>query len=546
MLTLKTLYKKQYLMFFNKYLSTRSQKIKSVMMLAAIVVFLAFIGNIFAMNLFDSAETGDVKALYTVALFFIILFFSIFQLVTSAQQLVANFYESPDIQYLLSMPIPIRSLLLFKLFNHTFKVVRSESLFAVPMILSISISAGVHPLFYVFLPMVYFLASSTATCFGIVFGILYLKRFSLKSYKFCMGAAQFISFAVFWMVFVSNRLSFDKIIESISHPFFMDYLVYLLPAYTGSLILSEFAFGLSRDIFINALLFLGVVTGILALTTWVTKSAFHRGLMNVTLAPQKTASKSKAKKIKIKNKNKSHLVALTIAHMRSIKLKPELIPGAIMMYVPYVVLIAVFSVGYFDRIELPVLSAYVILIAAGTFFISTGTEILMLPVQAMTDAQYEKNRFALLKLLPISPADYFLSRVLSSLIPSLTLMTIGIFITFFFKNIYWLHGLLIILVQALVYIGASIQSKSIAVMIHQKTTQSVNWMYNFISMVYSVFYYVLTFGLVLAYQSRDFLNWTWLNQLNGYLIGAIIVIYLMVQYVGFYVFGIKAWKNTEF
>lgn len=546
MKALKTLYKKQYIIFHNKYLSTTGKKIRSTLMLLALLAFLVGMGYIFTGDILNSdmfQSPDDLKTEFAFILFFIILMFSIFQMITSAQQLIYNFYESPDIQYLLSMPIPMITILIFKLFNHTFKVVRSESIFAVPMILFIAVNLGASPFFYVFFPIIYFLAASTATCLGIVFGILYLKRFSIKSYKFLMGFAQIASFALFWIIFVNQIIDMDKIFNLFAHPLFKDYLIYLLPAYTGSLILSQLAYGLSWSFLAYLTLFLGVIAAVLVLASFATRKAFHRGLMNVTIVPQKNKSKQKIRPFKANAKKRSTLMALTLTKLKTIRLKTEFIPATLIMFIPYFLMIAAFCT---EKLAFSLITDYAIMIGLGFFFITSGVNILMLSEQATTDLMFGKNQYRILKVLPISSADYFFSNVLATVMPSLMIMSLSLLVTFVFKGISLSMGLLILLIQGVLYMGGSIQNHAIAIKINEKTSKGINWGYNLLSTLYSALYYFLTFGIIVLYDNHLMFNWSWLKALSLYAIAGGLFVYLLIQYILFPQIALKAWENTEF
>lgn len=541
----RLLLKKDFLVFHNRYLDSPQKKQKLFLILLLVIGGFIAIGHYFSIDLAKSLENEtpkDAALILGYSLFSIIFMFNFFQFFTSMTKLLPNFYESPDIHYLVSTPLSSKSILFYKLLNHTFKVVRSESIIAVPMIFFLGLNVNANLGFFILFPIIYFLIACLACLIGMVIGIIYLKRFSSKSYKIVAGSFQFMYFALIWALFVFKLIDFDKLLALIAHPIFTDYVIHLIPAYTGSQLLANLALGQWLDAFIMGLYFISTSLFYLGLILTMVNKSFSKGLMNTGIISQKKARKGKSGPYTLKAVNRSPVYALICTQWKNALYNFQLLPTALLFYGLYigliVALIAIFKV--------PATLGIILLYSIGFLFVNTGTEILLLPPEATTNPMLEKSRFSLLKMFPLSTLDYMKIRLLSAYIPSVLLLSFGAMIFCFIQGFSLIESLFCVAIQAIVFMGFSIQSKGMALYAHAKTSESVNWFYSLLTMFISIFANLMVFGFPVLYALKGQIQIEWVSHLS--LTSALIlpILYMVFQYVYFFRLGTRSWQKTEF
>lgn len=542
---IKLLFKKDFLIFRNRYLDSPKNKFKLFMLCVLVVAGFIALGHYFSFDLLSSLEneTSEDKALilgYT--LFSIIFMFNFFQFFTSSTKLLPNFYESPDIQYLVSTPLSTKSILFYKLINHTFKVVRSESVVAVPMIFFLGINVHARLGFFIFFPIIYFLIASLACLLGMVLGIMYLKKFSSKSYKIVSGSLQFLYFALIWVIFVFKIIDFDKLLSLLGTPFFKDYVIQLIPAYTGSQLLANIALGHWNSAFIMGLIFIASMAIYLGLILSLVNKSFSKGLMNTGILSQKKSKTGRTSAYTVKSVNRPPVFALLCMQWKNALHNFQLLPTALLFYGLYIGLVILLSAF----IKLPLITGLILLFSVGFFFVNTATDILLLPSDATTNPMIEKTRFSLLKMFPLSTLDYMKIRLLSTYLPSIALLSFGLMPYTLVKGFNPIEIVLCLLLQAFVFMGFSIQSKGLAMLAHAKTKETVNWFYSFLTMILSLLANTLVFGLPLLYGLKGHLQLQWVNQLSLPIAVLVPLLYLTFQYVFFFRLGTRSWQETEF
>lgn len=536
---LKTLYKKKYWIFHNTYLESPKKKMKLAMLVCLILaVFIG--GSYFVANKFfdplSAEELQNGKEIMQTMLFVFMLMFSVFQFFTSAISIVPDFYESPDMQYLISTPIKAKTLLLYKLINHSFNVLKKESFIAFPLMVATGFLIKPSPVFYVVMPIVYFFVVTSSACFGLIIGMILLNKMSIKRYKTLMTIGQNLFLGLVWVVFVFNWIDFERLIPIMQAPIIAHFGIYLLPAYSASHVISEIAMGISWKLLTQSLIFLGLVTAMVSTAAWVANKYFYSGWMyNATIISPKKKSKNSGKRGYKLSKSKSPLWCL-VKNQWTMGLKNyELLYPAFMMYFMY-------GIAIFLVIRVPILTLelrLVLAMVAGFFFGSLGSTLPLMSSEIIKNPKLEKQQYGFFKTFPIAPSRYFLFRILVLGIPTLVVITIGMTIASFFLKLSIAQTMMILVLQVLLYSGYLVQNIGFIILYYQKYYDGQKFLGNLISTGLSLFYYTVTFGLYILTHIE------WID-LSMSVVVFIAMAYLLFQYLVFFPLGVKAWAKTEF
>ena len=546
MKTLQLLYKKNYMVFSNRFLS--SPKKIAQLILLILLLLTVFIGGsyLIANKLFDplsSEELVNAKPIMQTMLFIFMLMFSVFQFFTSAISIVPDFYESPDMTYLISTPIKANILLLYKLINHSFTVIKKESLIAFPMMIATGLYTQASPIFYVVLPIVYFFLVSASACFGIILGMVLLNRMTIKRYKTLMLIGQNLFTLLIWLLFVFKWIDTSQLMGLLDLPLIKNFLIYWLPAYTASHIVADLTFGLSSNFLVNAFAFTGIVSVMVLSVSMTANRFFFSGWMRntaVVISKKQKHSKKTPSLTSTNNTNKSaknrHPMLCLIQHqwLSSVK-NIELLLPALMIYLVYFG--SVYGFIHFKTVPLDLRG--IALIIMGFMFVSLGTSLPLMSSEILKNPKLEKQQYALFKTFPLSPKQYMYFRLLAQGIPTITIISLGMTIACILSGVSLHNTLILLAIQAVLYVGYLIQGTSFLTLYYQRFYDTNKFIGNLLSMCLSLIYYTLTFGLYIFNEIE------WIS-FPLYAIIIVATLYASIQFFVLFPLGARAWARTEF
>ena len=538
---MKLLFKNQGLIFYNNYLSN-AKKIIKLLLISFLIASLAFvIGKYLSNNIFKALSGVDAKGIHLIV-FILIFIFSMFQFVTSAQKLIPNFYKSSDIIFLLGTPLQSRNILLFKIINHTLSVIRSESLFIVPILIGLGLRLNLGGLFFLLFPVIYLLMAASATSMGALFGFLYLRKFSVKSYKAILTFINVFLYGFFWMVYVFEWFAFEQLFEVLFKPIFTDYIFYLVPAYSGAYILAyldkiqwlHYSIVVVVFLLMTSLMIVGVAS--------FSHSSFYKGLQKINIVTNKPKN-SKSTLLPMKEYKKFNPKRTLIFYQWKMGLQN------IQFIWPALIMIGLYGFSIFALLKWQVFNVqirYIFLSISAFFFVNLGVSLPFLNSDIASNPKLEKLQYAWYKTFPVSPKDYVISEILVTTIPGAMIITLGHTIFLYFVGINIHSGFLLLVLNLILFVAYKTSNKSSILIYYSKYYDGHKFMGNIFSMIMSLLYYTCIFGLALAYYGKDYFSLSFLSIISLPMV--ILVGSLYILFIFLYIFkaGISAWKNTEF
>lgn len=541
----KALIKKSWLSFYNQSLSTTKKRITfGIIMLVIISVFASITyftsTRIFALD--EPLPAEDIQYTLHLVVFILMFMFNVFQFFTSGLTMITDFYESPDMSYLVSMPVKPSQVLRYKLLAHTINVIKKESFFAFPMILAVGIAYQVNALFYVTLPIIYVISVAISASIGLAVGMLLLKVVSIKHFKRIMFIGQYGLIAGVWALFTFRVIEVTAIMDLLSIEWIAEYALYIIPAYSAASILSFFGTTLSAAAIKPIVFFIVLAIVIIAGSSRLANKEFFKGWMRAsTVEPQRKRRKGNTV-VKRRIKNRHPIWCLVHSHWQSASKNKELFAGSVMMYAMYIA--AAFSLVKFDFLNVPFRAT--LLMLSGFMMVHTGTSLPFISSEIMKNPKLEKQQYALFKTLPISSKHYLYGRILMHWIPSALIITAGFSIGAVLMKIALWKVLGLLILQLVLFTGYITQNISLNVIYYKRFYDTNKWFGNLFLMGSGLVNHFFIFGLILLSEAGKVLDWTFVSWINLPMIILIASGYWLFQMNVLLGKGIDAWARTEF
>lgn len=542
----KALIKKSWLSFYNQSLSNTKKRIGFTLVMFLIFAVFTTITYFTSTRIFALDEplpADEVQITVHLVIFSLMLMFNVFQFFTSGLTMITDFYESPDMSYLVSMPVKPAQVLQYKLLAHTINVIKKESFFAFPMILAVGIAYQVGALFYVGLPIIYLLSVAVSSSVGLAVGMIMLKVVSIKHFKRIMIFGQYGLIALIWALFALKLIDYSAILDLLSVKWVSEYALYVIPAYSAASILSFFGTDFSVEIIKPILFFIVGTFVIIAGSSGLANRVFFKGWMRATtIEPKRKQKNNNRARIKHRSKNRHPIWCLVRNHWQSAVINKELFAGSVMMYLMYIA--SAFTLVKFDFLNVPFRAT--LLMLSGFMMVHTGTSIPFISSEIMKNPKLEKQQYALFKTLPISSTDYVYGRIIMHWIPSAIIITIGFTIGAVLMEIALWKVFGLLMLQSVLFIGYITQSVSLNIIYYKHFYDSNKWLGNLFLMGFGLVYHFFTFGLILISEAGSLLGWTLVSWINVPIIIGTAGLYWIFQMKVLLNKGIDAWTRTEF
>ncbi|TCK98610.1 putative ABC exporter [Natranaerovirga hydrolytica] len=376
------------------------------------------------------------------------------QFFDSIKNIIPKLYKSPDLNYLVSLPISSSEVFAFKFLGYVFNSIKKSFLFALPLfiIAGMELEAGV--MYYVILLPTYIFLSLIPSALGVGIGLLGLKFLSLKVFNLVLGVLNFVVSIFFWIV--AFGLS-DEVMEKlglwIAGFLENEWLVDIIPITSPVTILSAALFGEYTHI-IRPLLFLiliSIITFVLLLR--ISKNSFYQGWYNSNF--EKVKKKKKKRNKKQKNTKTNHKIrafknpvhTLVWYDWKLALRNKEMFFGVLMFVVIFFALVVAFTVNQTN------LFFMVIIGIAASYFNVFAASIPLIPIELAEDKSLYKGRYWLNMIMPVKGKAIFDYSVLTILLPAYVLSVIGVIIYWLFSEINFLIILISLLIIFLVLLG---------------------------------------------------------------------------------------------
>lgn len=522
--------------------------VRTLSIAGVIVIIQIFLINLLSKNVFSNILLSDEQAKGMLIIFFFVavIWIYLISFVQSINSFVRNFFKSPDVNYLISIPIPSNFVFLFKLFDHIISTIKSMLLMFFPFLAAIGMSVNAPWVYFVSVIPLYIILSIIPCTIGVMVAMAGVRIISVKMFGTITSIFAFatnITFAIlFSRVQDISVAYFIRFIEFLQKPLLAD----IIPVTAGVRLFLAAAFG---ERITYALLFLLIISVLFIVTAFlISKKLFFEGwLKNQYIAPivkKKKAALSKDGKYS----NSNGINAWIKTEWKMAIRNQEMLMGCVFMLLFFIIAVFLFIYsGYFSA--KPLLGLFILITVASIFNI-VAVSIPFMPIDVTTDKSLWKNRYWLLKVMPIEGKKVFNIQCVMFFVPGFIISLTGILSYSIINGV----NLPLILVAALslfaILFGSSAIHTSIELLSLTNFFEKNVFLGNIMTIILPVVYGVLSAGTIALFLAKEFVGEIMiLSNVSRFLNLPIVVLVsvatVSVTYFVSKIIYIKSWKRLE-
>ncbi len=530
--------------------------IRTLSIAAVIIIFQIFLTNLLYKNIFSDIMLSDEEGKVILILFFFgaVIWIYLISFVQSIVGFIRNFFKSPDMNYLISIPVPSNYVFLFKFFEHIINSIKAILFIVFPFLAAIGMSVNAPWIYFVTIIPFYIILSIIPCSIGIVIAMVGVRIVSSKMFSIITSILSFTINIIFAVLFSRVREIpsdyFVSFIEFLQKPLLSD----VIPVTAGIRLFYATALG---ERVIYALLFLLIITVLfIAATFIISKKLFFEGWVksqsidtkvNKTItAVTKNSKKSNSKNSKKSNRNEIFEWIKTEWKM-AIRNKEQFIACASMLLFFLAAAFMFIYSGYFSNE--PLLGVFILITVASIFNIF-AVSISFIPIDIATDKNLWKNRYWILKIMPLEGKKVFEIQCIMHLVPAYIISLTGILSYSIINGLSFPMILLSALsLLAILYGSSAVYTFTVLLSLTDFFEQNA-FIGNLMSLILPVFYGVLSAGTITLFLAEDFVNEIMILShisrfLNLPIVVIISVITLSVAYFVARISYIKIWEQLE-
>ncbi len=513
----------------------------------AIIIGQIVLTRILYRTIFNQLSIADemVNPIVIVFLFVVVIWIYLISLVQSMNTFIQNFYKSPDMSYLISVPIPFNYVFLSKFFDHIIKSTKSMMFLFFPFLTALGLWVNASLGYYLMIIPLYLFISIIPSIIGVMFSMIGLRFVSAKIFNTIIPMLIFginVSFAILFTRAQNISTTFIvKLIEFFESPLISD----LIPPIAGvkilySSIVNEWSFSTSFLLF--------TATSLLVVVAFaISKKLFFEGWSKNQLVESKTNSK----KVMLKkgyNVNKKPTFVWIETEWKMAIRNYEMLMGSIFMLLFYV--FAVFTLIYgnlfFDN---PIIGVSMLIFIASLTNIM-AVSIVFIPAEIKKDKNLWKNRYWLLKIMPIHEGNMFNIQLNMFFIPGFIISSLGI-IAYSLMSGLNIHMILFSIVSMffILYGSSAIYVCSELVSLTE-FFEKYAFLGNLATFIVPLLYGIFSSGIATLFLAKDLLSdITVLSNINALLSLPIVILVSFITVTSTYVISknvfISVWRELE-
>ncbi len=478
----------------------RTVKIGIIIICAQILLVYLFKNYIFD-GLLPSGETGT-KALLLILFTGVVIWIYFISFVDSISNIIRNLYRSPDLNYLMSLPVPVNNVFMSKYAEYIFNSIKVKIFIIFPFLAAMGWSVSAPWFFYLLIIPFYFLISIIPCTIGIIIGMLSLRVISTK---ILTKITMFLSFAIniVFVVILSDKvkeispLYIKNLMEFIEKPFISD----IVPVTAGVRILFFSAFQEPGGFFASLSSFAVITFLFIIFIFFLSRKLFYEGWSKSQHSESKVYKMESSKSGNLEKTYSNSAWSWIKGEWKMALRNHEMLMGAFLLLLFFgITLILFIFKGYLSAN--PLLALY-ILIGIAVIFNIMAVSIPFNPIEIAADKSLTKKRFWLLKVMPLNGLKIFHMQCTMIFIPGYLISLLGITIFSAVKSI----PLPVILISGLALLvilyGSAALYTALEIMLMEKFFEDTRFVGDFLSIVLPVVYGVLSVGPMILFILKD-------------------------------------------
>lgn len=487
-------------MLKNKLWKDRKTTVKTL--LITCIVILAQIGLtvLFYRTIFKNIIPVEGQSRGILSLFFLIAVIWIYLIacVQGISNFVKSFFKSPDMNYLISIPIPSNYIFLFKFYEYIVVNAKSMLFLFFPFLAAIGVSINASLFYYILIIPLYFLLSIIPASIGVMVAMTGVRLISAKTFTVITSALSFVANIFFILLFsrVENIPTdfFTGIMDFLQKPLVSD----IIPITGGMRLFNAAAFNENGW---AALLFLLLFSFLLVYGAFIlSKHLFFEGwAKNQHIEPEIRKKKNFTLKKRLKTGGITFEWIKTEWKM-AIR-NQEMLMGCVFMLLFFVISAFLFSYQrYFP--QTPLIGIFILITIAAIFNI-IAVSIPFIPMEITKDKRLWKERYWTLKSMPLKGSEIFFIQCMMFFVPGYLISLAGILSyslmngVDFFTSL-WSAGVLFVILygSSAIYVSGELLSLT-------DFFERNEFLGNLMTLIIPAVYGLFSAGIITLFLSRD-------------------------------------------
>ncbi|MBM7614156.1 putative ABC transporter permease subunit [Alkaliphilus hydrothermalis] len=380
--------------------------------------------NILYKNIFSNIAISDevVNGILIVFFFVAVIWIYLTSFVQSISTFIRNFYKSPDMNYLITIPVPLNYVFLFKFFEHIISSIKSMLFLFFPFLVALGMWVNAPFAYYISILPLYIMISIIPCAIGVMVAMVGSRIVSVKVFNIATSIITFainISFAVLFARTQDVSTTYIiKVVELLEKPWVSD----IVPI-TASIRL-VYSMVIGEWPAYPALFLLMVSILFITIAFMISKRMFFEGWAKNQLVENQDNKKKSIESDECKEGKRNEIIEWIKTEWKMAIRNNEMIMGSALLFFFY--LFAIFTFLYGGLFSNNPLLGVSLLITIASIFNIIAVSILFIPADITKDKSLWKKRYWLLKVMPLEGGKVFNMQCNMFFIPAYVISIVGI------------------------------------------------------------------------------------------------------------------------
>lgn len=516
MYDIKWLFSLEYSMFKNRYWkdgATRSRTLIGLLAISAFIYLLTqILYNSFSFEVDNSSMYFNV--IVFLLFFVVVIWISFMSFIQGLSNFSKVFYKSPEMNHLVTLPISYSKLFFYRLIKLIFMSNKSMLVLYIPFAATIGLHINAPLIFYVLIIPLYFVITIIPSSLAAIVALLGFKFLSNRVFSLLTTITALGLNVGFALIFTRSTTLFEKLYPQIVSLFEKEFVLDIIPLISGTrlfLIISEI------DQHYPAMLFYITTTLILFfMSVLIAKRFYFKSFEKNQIVENGRIKNNQVFKKESMYSNFSLIIHWMKVEWKMASRNYDMFIASISMLSFYI--LAVLALTFGNLFSKNATIEIALLIFMSTMFNVMAISLLFLPSQINKDKSLWKNRYWLLKILPLSGNQILLLQSFMYFIPAYGISLTGLIIYAIFSSLSFPILLVSSLIMLVSLFGASLVFVTTEILSLSEFFEKNTMIGNLMSFLLPILYALLTSGLITLIIAKAYLvNISFIYQFASFL-----------------------------
>ncbi len=540
--------KLQFSIFKNSYFKDVNTMKKTLSLMVLLIVGQVALTRILYTTMFSTISFSNEIVSGLLFVFFLIAVIWVY-LITFAQSVnlfIQKFYKSPDMSYLITIPIPFNYVFMFKFIQHFVSSSKSMLFLIFPFLAALGLWANASLGYYFAIIPIYLIVSIIPSVLGVITALISLKFIPIKIFNSIIPLLTFVINVSFAVLFTRAQdifaTYFYKVVEFFETPWLSD----LLAPVAGvklfySSIVNQWSWSTVLMLLLSTFVFVQI-------TFILSRKLYFEGWLKNQILDSKNNITKKIKSNSTHSFNGNPIVVWIKTEWKMAIRNKEMLMGSLFMFLFFI--FAIFSLIYSEIfLQTPIVGlSLLIMIASMTNVMAIS--ILFIPAEVKNDKSLWRKRYWLLKIMPLDEHRMFTIQCSMFFIPGFIISLVGISVYSAMSGVSIQQLLLTTVLMCIILYGSSAIYVCGELVSLTKFFEKYAFFGNLATFILPILYGVFSSGVFTLYLAKDiFSQITIFPNLFSLLNLPFVILVSLLTIVLTYIISrhvfIKVWRELE-